>query len=138
MGDATPKAVLYETFTVISKALANPVRLQLLELLAQGERSVDELAEAAGMRLSNTSAQLKTLASAGLVAGHRSGPRVFYRLADEAVGQFVEQMKEFARARLAEVERAARAYLGDVQALEPVGMDDLARRVDCTIGRAHV
>jgi rhodanese-related sulfurtransferase len=124
------KAVLYAQFARVGKALSNPVRLQLLELLAQGERSVDELAAAAGMRVGNTSAQLKVLVSAGLLIGRRSGSWVFYRIADDEVGAFVERMKDLARARLAAADDAAHAYLGDVAALEPVGIDELSRRVD--------
>ncbi|HEU5160676.1 MAG TPA: metalloregulator ArsR/SmtB family transcription factor [Streptosporangiaceae bacterium] len=114
----------------MGKALASPVRLELLDLLAQGERSVEELAAAAGMRLGNTSAQLRILAAAGLLVSRRSGARVFYRQADEQVGGFVEQLKDLAHARLAEAERAARDYLGDVAALEPIAHDELARRLD--------
>jgi len=128
--DVTPKAALYETFAAVGKALGNPARLLLLELLAQGERGVEELAEAAGMRLSNTSAQLKALSAAGLVAGRRSGPKVIYALAEESVGALVEQVKDFAAARLADAERAARAYLGDVGALEPVDLNELAERIE--------
>jgi rhodanese-related sulfurtransferase len=130
MDEASRKAVLYEQFARVGKALSNPARLELLDLLAQGERSVEELAAAAGMRLSNTSAQLKTLSSAGLVSTRRSGTRVFYRLADEHVEMLVEQVKEFAADRLADVERAAHDYLGDVEVLEPVHRADLARRMD--------
>src|SRR6516165_765053 len=106
------KMALYEQFARVGKALANPARLELLDLLAQGERSVEELAEAAGMKVSNTSAQLRALTLAGLPATRRSGPRVYYRLADEQVAAFVEQVKDLARARLAEAEQAARDYLG--------------------------
>jgi rhodanese-related sulfurtransferase/DNA-binding MarR family transcriptional regulator len=124
------KAALYEQFARVGKALASPARLELLDLLAQGERSVEELADTAGMRLSNTSAQLKVLANAGLLAARRAGTRVYYRLADQQVEQLVEQVKQFAHARLAEVERAARAYLGDLSVLQPVGRDELARRLE--------
>jgi len=129
VGVEISKAVLYEQFARMGKALANPARLELLDLLAQGERSVEELAAAAAMRVGNTSAQLRVLAAAGLLATRRSGSRVFYRLADEQVAVFVEELKNFARTRLAEVERAARDYLGDVAALEPVARDELARRL---------
>ncbi len=129
MGDDISKSVLYEQFARMGKALANPARLELLDLLAQGERCVEELAQVAGMRLGNTSAQLRVLSAAGLLTTRRSGTRVFYRLADEQVAVFVEHMQDFARARLAEVERAARDYLGDVAALEPVARDELARRL---------
>ncbi|HEY7483511.1 MAG TPA: metalloregulator ArsR/SmtB family transcription factor [Streptosporangiaceae bacterium] len=121
---------MYEQFARIGKALANPVRLELLDLLAQGERSVEELAGTAGMKVSNTSAQLKALSTAGLVAARRDGVKVFYRLADEQVAALVEQVEEFAATRLADAERAARDYLGDVAALEPVAPAELARRLD--------
>jgi len=123
------KMALYEQFSRVGKALANPARLELLDLLAQGERSVEELAEAAGMKVSNTSAQLRTLAGAGLVASRRDGVRIYYRLADQQVSAFVGQVQEFAASRLAEAEQAARNYLGDVGALEPVSQDELVRRL---------
>lgn len=82
------------------------------------------------MRISNTSAQLKALAAAGLLTSRRSGTRVYYRVADDEVAAFVEQMKDLALARLDEAERAAHDYLGDVESLEPVEATELARRVD--------
>ena len=124
------KMALYEQFARVGKALANPARLELLDLLAQGERSVEELAETAGMKVSNTSAQLRALAGAGLVASRRDGVRIYYRLADENVSAFVGQVQDFAASRLAAVEQAARSYLGDVAALEPVARDELFRRLD--------
>src|ERR1039457_1871573 len=78
--DTSPKAALYEGFALVGKALGNPARIELLNLLAQGERGAGELAAAAGLRLSNTSAQLSMLAAAGLVTARRSGTPVFYRL----------------------------------------------------------
>ena len=123
------KMALYEQFARVGKALANPARLELLDLLAQGERSVEELAETAGMKVSNTSAQLRALAGAGLVASRRDGVRIYYRLADENVSAFVGQVQDFAASRLATVEQAARSYLGDVAALEPVARDELFRRL---------
>ena len=129
MDERARKMALYEQFSRVGKALANPARLELLDLLAQGERSVEELAEAAGMKVSNTSAQLRTLAGAGLVASRRDGVRIYYRLADQQVSAFVGQVQEFAASRLAEAEQAARNYLGDVGALEPVSQDELVRRL---------
>jgi rhodanese-related sulfurtransferase len=124
------KIALYEQFARVGKALANPARLELLDLLAQGERSVEELAETAAMKVSNTSAQLRALAGAGLVASRRDGVRIYYRLADENVSAFVGQVQDLAASRLAEVEQAARGYLGDVAALEPIARDELFRRLD--------
>jgi rhodanese-related sulfurtransferase len=122
------KTALYEQFARVGKALANPARLELLDLLAQGERSVEELAEAASLKVSNTSAQLRALAVAGLVRTRRDGVKVYYRLADEEVAAFTGRIQEFAASRIAEVDRAARSYLGDVTALEPVARDELFRR----------
>jgi len=123
------KTAMYEQFARVGKALANPARLELIDLLAQGERSVEELAGAAGMKVSNTSAQLRALAAAGLVATRRDGVRVCYRLAGEEVAAFAGHVQDFAASRLADAERAARGYLGDVTALEPVARDELFRRL---------
>jgi rhodanese-related sulfurtransferase/DNA-binding MarR family transcriptional regulator len=123
------KMALYEQFARVGKALANPARLELLDLLAQGERSVEDLAAAAQMKTSNTSAQLHTLAAAGLVVSRRDGVRVYYRLADQQVSALIGQVQDFAASRLAEAEQAARSYLGDVAALEPVAQDELLRRL---------
>jgi rhodanese-related sulfurtransferase/DNA-binding transcriptional ArsR family regulator len=123
------KTALYEQFARVGKALANPARLELLDLLAQGERSVEDLAAAARMKVSNTSAQLRMLAGAGLVTSQRDGVRIYYRLADPGVAALAGQVQDFAASRLAEAEHAARSYLGDVAALEPVAQDELARRL---------
>jgi rhodanese-related sulfurtransferase/DNA-binding transcriptional ArsR family regulator len=123
------KMALYEQFARLGKALANPARLELLDLLAQGERSVEDLAAAAGMKTSNTSAQLHLLAAAGLVASRREGVRIYYRLADQQVSALIGRVQDFAASRLAEAEQAARSYLGDVAALEPVAQDELFRRI---------
>ena len=129
MDQRARKTAMYEQFARVGKALANPARLELLDLLAQGERSVEELARAADMKVSNTSAQLRALAAAGLVGTRRDGVRVCYRLAGEEVAAFAGRVQEFAASRLAEAERAARGYLGDVAALEPVARDELFRRL---------
>src|SRR5262249_19413255 len=125
----TRKLAMYAQFARVGKALANPARLELLDLLAQGERSVEDLAETARMKVSNTSAQLRVLASAGLVASRRDGVRIFYRLADETRRAFLRPGQGFAAAPLAGAEQAARSYLGDVAALEPIAQDELARRL---------
>lgn len=124
------KTALYEQFARIGKAMAHPARLELLDLLAQGERSVDELAEAAGMRMGNTSAQLQQLRNARLVATRKDGTRVYYRLADDDVTAFTATLKTLAQSRLAEAEDAARAYLGDRDSMTPVTRNGLAARLD--------
>src|ERR1019366_4240619 len=112
MTDRVAKTLLYEQFARVGKALASPVRLELLDLLAQGERGVEDLAGAAGLRLSNASAQLQVLASAGLATCRRSGRRVYYRLAGDAAGLLAAHVQQFACERLAEAERAARPHPG--------------------------
>jgi rhodanese-related sulfurtransferase len=129
VGEHARKMALYEQFARVGKALANPARLELLDLLAQGERSVEDLAAAAGMKVSNTSAQLHTLAAAGLAASRRDGIRIYYRPAGQQVIALIGQVQDFAASRLAEAEQAARSYLGDVAALEPVAQDELFRRL---------
>lgn len=123
------KDTLYEQFARIGKAVASPKRIELLDLLCQGERSVDALAEAANMSVKNTSAQLKELRLARLVETRKAGTRVYYRLADEAVCGFFLTLRDLARARLAEVEQVVQDYFEARDHLEPVKRDDLLRRV---------
>jgi len=124
------KDLLYAQFSRLGKAISNPKRIELLELLAQSERSVDELAAASGMDFGNTSAQLQVLSRARLVEGRRQGKRVIYRLADENVTRFLAALRELSRARLAEVEQVARDYFEARDHLEPLGSADLMRRLD--------
>src|SRR6516165_9702146 len=124
------KMALYEQFARVGKALANPARLELLDLLAQGERSVEELAETAGMKVSNTSAQLRALASARLVASRRDGVRIYYRLADDNVSAFVGQVLDLRP----EAEYAA----GHIPGAVNVPHDQLATRLAELPGRADI
>lgn len=117
--------MLYAQFSRLAKALSNPRRIELLELLAQVERSVDELAAASGMDFSNTSAQLQVLSRARLVERQRRGKRAVYRLADPAVVGFLAGLRDLSRARLAEVEQVARQYFAARDALEPVRSSEL-------------
>ena len=129
MEDESPKAVLYAGFARVGRALGSPARIELLNLLAQGERGVEELAAAAGLKVSNTSAQLKVLAAAGLVTSRRSGTRVFYRITGPRVTALVELAKQVACEQLPEVRDAARAWLGGTGDLEPVTRGELRRRM---------
>lgn len=123
------KAALYEEFARISKALASPLRLVIVDVLAQGERSVEDLAAAVGAKLANTSAQLQVLRSAGLVATRREGNRVWYRLSDDGVADLLDRIRDTARRNLADTERAAVAYLGDSATVEHITPDELTRRI---------
>ncbi len=112
MGDPARKAALFEALARCGKALSNGKRLELLDLLAQGERSVDALARAAGLGLTTASAHLQTLKQAGLVTTRRDGVRIHYRLAGDDVAALYAGLQQVARAHLAEAGQARAAYLG--------------------------
>jgi rhodanese-related sulfurtransferase len=122
------KDSLYEQFARVAKAVASPKRIELLDLLCQGERSVEVLAGAANMTVKNTSAQLKELRLARLVDTRKEGTRVYYRLADDSVCDLYFMLRDIARDRLAEVNQIARDYFDARDELEPIGRDDLLRR----------
>ncbi|MFI6010926.1 ArsR/SmtB family transcription factor [Streptomyces sp. NPDC051243] len=112
MGDAVRKAALYDAFARTGKALSSGKRLELLDLLAQGERTVDALAKAAGLNLTTASAHLQTLRQAGLVATRRDGVRIHYRLAGDDVAALYALLRTVAQAHQPAVEPARTAYLG--------------------------
>ena len=115
---ADRKAQLYDAFAVTGKALANGKRLELLDLLAQGERTVDALAKAAGLNLTTASAHLQTLKQAGLVTTRREGVRIHYRLAGEDVAHLFALLRKVAETHQAAVPAARDAYLGEDGARE--------------------
>ncbi|MDK1016924.1 MAG: metalloregulator ArsR/SmtB family transcription factor [Actinomycetota bacterium] len=119
---------LYEQFARIGKAVANSKRIELLDLLCQGERSVEALAEAAAMGVTNTSAHLRVLREARLVETRKAGTWVFYRLADETVCDFFLSLRDLASNRFAEVERVMRDYFEGRDQLDPVGTAELLAR----------
>jgi len=126
-GDRRAKTALFEAIAVMGKAFASPVRLELLDLLAQGPRSVDELAHASDQSTANASQHLQALHAAGLVARERDGTRVRYALAGDETLRVWLALREASAARLAEVERAAREYLGDE--VEAIDRDELVARM---------
>ncbi|MGV9739075.1 metalloregulator ArsR/SmtB family transcription factor [Nocardia farcinica] len=113
---AAAKAALYEAFAVGGKALASAKRLELLDLLAQGERSVEALAAAAGLNLTTASAHLQTLKHAGFVATRREGVRIHYRLAGEDVARLLVLLRRVTAAHQPAVPPARESYLGDAGA----------------------
>ena len=119
---------LFSQFARIGKALSNANRLELLELLAQGERSVDELANASGMAVANTSQHLQHLRHAGLVYSRKSGLKVFYSLSKEDVVVLLNALRRVAETQLAEVDRLINAYLTLKDDLEPLSANDLLDR----------
>ena len=128
MGDRRAKERLFEQFAAVGKALANPKRLEILDLLAQGERSVEALAATAGLGLTTTSANLQTLRHAGLVTTRREKTKIIYALAGPDVAALFADLRAVAQAHRAETETARLAYLGgDV---EEVAAADVLRRAD--------
>ena len=125
--DRTAKDELHEQFARIGRALANPHRVEILDLLAQGERSVEVLAARAAISVGLASAHLQALRRAGLVASRRDGTRILYRLAGDDVYELLAAVRSVATGRLADAERAARAYLG--KAVEAVSRAELLERV---------
>ncbi len=128
MGDVVRKAALFEALARAGKALASGKRLQLLDLLAQGERSVDALARAAGLNLTTASAHLQTLKQAGLVTARRDGVRIYYRLAGADVAELYALLQQVARRHLADVDAARAAYLGPDDT-EQLTRDELLARI---------
>jgi len=124
----TFKDRLYGQFARIGKALASPHRLEILELLAQGERTVESLAAEIGISLANASQHLQGLREAGLVDSRKEGLYVHYRLADDAVLALSKAIRMVAERRLAELDRLVRDHFGDRADPEPVAMDDLLKR----------
>ena len=123
------KIAIYEQVARIGQATASPNRLELLDLLSQGARTVEALAHQTGQSVATTSHHLQVLRRARLVEAQKSGLYVTYRLADPAVGEFFLQLRSLAESRLAEVQQVSRQYLEERGALEPVGSDELVRRV---------
>ena len=123
------KTAVYEQIARIGQATGSPNRLELLDLLSQGPRTVDALARQAGQSLATTSHHLQVLRRARLVDARKAGLYVTYSLADPQVGQFFLHLRGLAESRLAEVQHVTRQYLEGRGALEPVGNDELVRRV---------
>lgn len=129
MRDQAAKQRIYEQFARIGKALAAPARLELIDLLAQGERPVDALAREARLSIANASQHLQVLHAARIVDTRREGQRIYYRLADPSVVRLWLALRETAESQLAELDSVARDYLGDPDAFEAIDRDELARRV---------
>jgi rhodanese-related sulfurtransferase len=123
---------LYGHYARIGKALASPVRVEILDVLAQGARTVEVLSREVGGTVANVSRHLQILLSARLVTGSREGLFVRYGLAGEEVAEFLPRFRELARLRLAEIDQVARTFLGaaNTEDVEPVDGGELLRRVN--------
>jgi rhodanese-related sulfurtransferase len=123
------KDELFEQFARIPKALGSPKRLELIDLLAQGERTVEDLAHEAHLSVANTSQHLQTLKAAHLVAARREGLYAYYRLASSEVFTLWQAVRGVGKRQLAEIDQVVESYLGDRSALEAVSMRDLSTRL---------
>jgi rhodanese-related sulfurtransferase/DNA-binding HxlR family transcriptional regulator len=127
MGDRVAKDALFEAIALMGKAFASPVRLELLDLLAQAPRTVEDLARASGQSTANVSQHLQALRAAGMVTRTREGTRVRYALAGDAALRLWLALRDASVAQLGEVERAARDYLGED--VDTIGADELRVRL---------
>jgi rhodanese-related sulfurtransferase len=123
------KDPLYTQFARIGHAVASPVRIELLDLLAQGEKTVETLAEQSASGIKNASAHLRVLRQARLVETRRDGTYIYYRLADADVSRFVRDLQQLGRKRLAEVDQVARQFIDSRDDLEPVTLPELRKLV---------
>ena len=123
------KDAIYEQFPRIGKAVSRPQRLEMLDLLCQGEKTVETLSKETGLTLANTSQHLQTLRAARLVDAEKEGLYVKYRLADEMVCEFFRTMRVLAENLLAEVDMIKRRFLEGREGMEPVNRNDLLKRV---------
>ncbi len=127
MGDRDAKTALFDQFARVGKALGSGKRLELLDLLAQGERTVESLSRAAQLGMTTASAHLQTLKQANLVATRREGTKIYYRLAGSDVAALYALVRTVASAHLPDVDAASAAYLGPDDA-EQVTRDELLQR----------
>jgi len=129
MSSESPKQALFAQFAAVAKAVAHPHRLELLEQLAQGERSVEVIADRTRMSIANASQHLQHMRRAGLVATRRDGKFVFYRLTDDTVLDLLASLRLIAERNIAEVERVVRSYFHNRDSLEPVSRKELVDRL---------
>ena len=129
MSKQNPKRALFAQFAAVAKALAHAHRLELVEQLAQGERSVETLASRTGLSIANTSQHLQQMRRVGIVAARREGKFIFYKLADEAVLTVLAALRRIAERNIAEVEQVIRSYFDDRDSLEPVSRDELLHQL---------
>jgi rhodanese-related sulfurtransferase/DNA-binding HxlR family transcriptional regulator len=129
MADRAAKQALFDAFGAVAKALGSGRRAEIVDLLAQGPRSVEEIATEIGQSAANTSHHLQALASGGLVLSTRQGTRVVYRLAGPEVMVLWRALRDVATEHIGQIERLARDYLGERDGLEPLPRTELARRL---------
>jgi len=129
MPDREAKDALFDGFTEVAKALASGRRAEIVDVLAQGERSVEDVAGEIGQSVANTSHHLRALARAGLVTTTRDGTRIYYALASDRVVELWQALRNVAAEHVAGIDRVVDAYLGDRDDIEVVGRKELASRL---------
>ena len=129
MGERQAKDSLFDAFAEVAKALGNGRRAELIDVLAQGERHVEELAAEIGQSVANTSFHLRALATAGLVTTRRDGTRIYYRLSSSRVSELWVALRDVAAAHHQQLEELASNYLGDRSTLDQIGRAELAERL---------
>ena len=130
LGNHDAKAALFDGFAHVAKALSTGRRIELIDVLEQGERHVEELSEEIDQSVANTSFHLRALAAAGLVRTRREGNRIYYRLASAQVAELWSTLRNVAIAHHDEIDALAVDYLGDRSGFESIGKAELARRPD--------
>jgi rhodanese-related sulfurtransferase/DNA-binding transcriptional ArsR family regulator len=130
VGDQTSKSALFDAFASVAAALGSGRRAEIVDVLAQGERSVDEISSEIGQSSANTSQHLRLLARAGLLRSRREGNRIFYRLASDRVGELWGAVRDVATQHVAEVAVLARDYLGERAEVEQLSAVELQERLE--------
>jgi rhodanese-related sulfurtransferase/DNA-binding HxlR family transcriptional regulator len=129
MGDRAAKDALFDAFAEVAKALASGRRAEIVDVLAQGERSVEQLADEIGQSVANTSHHLRAMARAGVLRTRREGTRIVYRLASDRVADVWAALRDIATEHVAGINELADAYVGDRSGLEPVTRAELEARL---------
>ena len=122
------KDAVFEQFARVAAAFASPKRIEIIDVLAQGERNVETLAAETGLSVANTSRHLQVLKASSLVAARKEGLQVFYRLADPNVLAGYRVLRRVAEERLSDLDRLVHDYFGGAEAIEPVGRTELLKR----------
>ncbi len=122
------KDAIFEQFSRVAAAFSNPRRMEIVDLLLQGDRTVESIAQATGMLVANTSQHLQILRSAGLLTSRREGLYVMYRIADNSVATAYRDLRSLAEARIGEVRHLAEAFFSEVDGAEPIDLHELLRR----------
>ena len=128
MSTRNPKLALFAQFAAVAKCLAHPHRLELLEQLAQGERSVEVLADRARLSIANASQHLQQMKRVGLLVNRREGKFVYYQLVDDTILDLLAALRRIAERNVAEVERIVRSYFNNRDSLEPISRAELLQR----------